>query len=221
MKQLLNDIHNFVDDKGNLIGNIQERRKSIDAAENLTKSLLGATLEVRGNRFIIRMLEIYYGGIGDSAHDWYRTRFVDKTSKFRKQTEAQAKDGFRVYLSSTDVNDTYTRLDLVAGNADVPLSLLVRSVWDSNFNLIGSSNGNPNIVLKAMGIKAIDHDQELSTDPHSSSELKLLDTQEKYYPKSSVAIDQKNRINVKSQFESELNLKWNFYLKEKPTNQHF
>ena len=51
---------------------------SINAANNLTKRMLDCTIEIRSKKFILTNLELYYGGIGDMAHDWYRVNFSDK-----------------------------------------------------------------------------------------------------------------------------------------------
>jgi 3-methyladenine DNA glycosylase Mpg len=181
----------------------------IKAIEALTESLLGATLVVRGEEFYIRMLEIYYGGIGDPAHDWYRSRYVYKTSKYIGQTEVQEKNGFKIYLSGNDVNDPYTRMDLVVGHEGVPASLLLRSVWDKDFKVMGEKRGSPNKILHEMGIRADDHGKEILVDG-SQGDFILKDTHLEKYKENNLVTRQHCRYNVTDPFEVENNLRWQF-----------
>ena len=178
MDNRFNPIKNLIDGEGRFIGTIHEKEEAINAIEDLARNLLGSTLSVRGNKFIIRMLEIYYGGIGDDAQDFYRNHYVYKNSRYKVHSETQCKEGFRVYLSSLDLNDTYTRFDIVVGASNVPASLLIRSVWDSDFHLIGTGQGSPNIILKAMGLRAEDHDSIIHWNSREH-EIYLEDTGEK------------------------------------------
>ncbi|WP_373550445.1 hypothetical protein [Haliscomenobacter sp.] len=211
MKNLFNQIKNHIDDTGKLISSSEEIKSSILAAEQLAESLLGCTLNVRGKEFIIRMLEIYYGGVGDDAHDWYRTRFSYKTSKYKEQTSIQSQDGFSVYLSSLDVSDTYTRMDIVVGHTGVPISFLLRSAWDSSFNLIGAKNGNPNIVLNAIGFRPEDHGQAIDIE-NKNAELYLENTHEQIINDRGFQIKRQRRINLKSEFEEKNQVQWNLSL---------
>ena len=211
MKSLFDQIKNHIDDTGKLIASSEEVKGSILAAEQLAESLLGCTLNVRGKAFIIRMLEIYYGGVDDDAHDWYRTRFSYKTSKYKEQTSIQSLDGFRVYLSSLDVSDTYTRIDIVVGHTGVPISFLLRSAWDSTFNLIGAKNGNPNIVLNAIGFRPEDHGQPIDIE-NKNAELYLENTHEQIINDRGFQIKRQRRINLKSEFEEKNKVQWNLSL---------
>lgn len=202
MKNLFNQIKTHIDDTGKLISNSEEINRSMLAAEQLAESLLGCTLNVRGKAFIIRMLEIYYGGVGDDAHDWYRTRFSYKKSKYKEHTSIQSLDGFRVYLSSLNVSRRYTRMDIVVGHTGVPISFLLRSVWDSSFNLIGAKNGNPNIVLNAIGISPKDHGQPIDIE----------NTHEQIINDRGFQIKRQIRINLKSEFEEKNEVLWNLSL---------
>lgn len=187
---------------------------AIRAIEQLTESLLGTALVVRDKVFYIRMLEIYYGGIADPVHDWYRNRYVYKTSKFREQTDVQNERGFKVYLSNSDVQDTYTRMDLVVGEKGVPASLLLRSVWDENFQLVGEKRGSPNKILGVMGIEGDDHGEEISADA-LSGKFRLLDTHDEIYKDRRLVTVQRLRHNVKDPFEKQRNLRWQFCAEEK------
>ncbi|MDR0971203.1 MAG: DNA-3-methyladenine glycosylase [Bacteroidales bacterium] len=200
-------IENLIDEKGELKASSQEAKKeSIKAIEELAESLLGCTLCIHGNKFVIRMLEIYYGGIGDDAHDYYRNRFVSKTSKCIERTEAQNKEGFRIYLKA-DNTKSYkrNRFDIVVGDKGVPASFLIRSVWkEPNIEeYIGESNGSPNKVLQAMGLTKEDHNKP----------IEIEDTADKIKKEKGLKVKRDYRINVSSKFEKENNLKWNFCLK--------
>lgn len=211
MKKHFNEIKNCIDEHGNLISAINDVNSSINACELLGESLLGAILNIRGKKFIIRMLEIYYGGVGDDAHDWYRSRFVYKKSGFKDHTEIQSHDGFRVYLSSLDTKNKYTRFDIVAGPKGVPISYLVRSVWDENFNIIGNKKGSPNIVLQAMGILSIDHGTLIEIN-NSEAKINIEDTHEEILRQRELTIKRSLRINLTSDFEKKNQVLWNLCL---------
>ncbi|MDH6304054.1 3-methyladenine DNA glycosylase Mpg [Parabacteroides sp. PF5-5] len=211
MIRYFDEIKNLIDKNGTFVGDTETKKTSIQAVEALAKSLLGSTLYIRGNKYIIRMLEIYYGGIGDDAHDWYRTNFIYKKSKYREQTTVQNSKGFRIYLSSNNIDDTYTRFDIVAGHEGVPVSFLIRSVWDSNFDIIGEKNGSPNTILKAMGLNAEDHNKIVEIDD-PNSEINIQNTSNEIMNQRKLTVKQQPRINLKSGFEEGNGVLWNFLL---------
>ena len=59
----------------------REIQSCINEAEKIARRMLGCTLDIRGSQFILSSLEIYYGGIGDYAHDWYRSQYPHKVKK--------------------------------------------------------------------------------------------------------------------------------------------
>lgn len=211
MKHHFTNIKNHIDANGNPTSHKDEILSSLIEAEKLGESLLGCTLAIRGRKFIIRMLEVYYGGAGDDGHDWYRTRFSYKKSKYVEHTKVQELEGFRIYLSSLDVTDTYTRMDIVAGNDGVPISYLLRSVWDENFNLIGAKKGSPNIVLQTMGILPEEHSSEIKLDD-IDSEIALLTNNRDALLEKGMTIKRQKRVNLNSRFEDENELLWNLSL---------
>ncbi len=215
MIRYFDNLKNLINDNGNFTGAIRDKEDSIQAVEALAKSLLGATLCIRGNKFVIRMLEIYYGGIGDEAHDWYRTHFKTKKSTCKEHTEVQKKEGFRVYLNSLNVDDTYTRFDIVAGNEGVPVSFLIRSVWDSNFKTNETKKGNPNIALKRMNLQPEDHDKKIGFND-SHCEIYIEDTSDEIKKSQNLRIKKQRRINLnpKLDFEDKNNVLWNFSLEK-------
>ncbi len=207
MNQNYPNLKKLIDANGIVVGSEEQVKSAISDAELLGEALLGCTINVRGKRYILRMLEIYYGGIGDDSHDWHRTRFEYKKSKYLDHTTIQEAQGFRIYLSSLDTKDSYTRMDIVAGDSGIPLSYLIRSVWDENYNRIGSSKGNPNIVLQEMGIMGSDHGIEISLD--QSSDIHLLDTKNEVFQGKNLKVERSKRINLKSDFESKNEILWN------------
>lgn len=211
MLTLSNELITCIDNQGSLLIDHTECKPNIEKCEALAKAMLGCTLHIRERRFIIRMLEIYYGGLADDAHDWYRTRYTYKTSKYKEHTGIQSEEGFRVYISSLDPNDTYARFDIVVGPAGVPISFLIRSVWDEDFNIIGAKSGSPNIVLRKMLLPS-DHGSVISQGNDNVSSIHLEDTHEEILSNRKLTIKQGKRINLKSTFEEKHNVNWNFYL---------
>ena len=211
MTKHFDQILNCINAKGEIISTPEIVKQSMNSAELLGESLLGTTLIIRGKKFIIRMLEIYYGGVADDSHDWYRNRFEKKTSKFIQHTNVQNQNGFRIYLSSLNTSHRYTRLDIVAGNEGVPISFLLRSVWQENGELIGSKNGNPNIVLQAMGIQPEDHGVLIKHNLDSAN-ICIEDTHNEIIASKGLTIERSKRINLKSDFEDKNQLLWNLCL---------
>ncbi|GHU09096.1 hypothetical protein FACS189431_6560 [Alphaproteobacteria bacterium] len=209
MDKYFDNIKNLIDSNGSFIGTPQDKKLSITEVESLAVSILGCTLHVHGKEFIIRMLEIYYGGIGDDAHDWYRTHFIFKKAKNKERTEVQTKEGFRVYLSTPNVSYRYTRFDIVVGHEGVPVSFLIRSVWDSDFKIIGAKKGSPNIILKAMKLENDDHDKIIGYN-NSKNGIYIENASDTVI--NSKKVKKQRRINVTSQFEEENKVFWNFSL---------
>ena len=127
-------------------------------ALDVMESFLGCTIRVHGQDFILTSLELYYGGIGDMAHDWYRSRYQEKYTKISKhsaeKTHAQISEGPSFYFNG---NGLRKRCDLVVGNAGVAVSFLIRNVLDKDLIPLGTKNGQPNVVLKGMGLSDDDH----------------------------------------------------------------
>lgn len=218
IKESFRHIRNHIEkESGKVVGSKEEVAKSIAAAEKVAGAMLGCTLQVKQKAFVIRMVELYYGGVGDEAHDWYRNRFVYKTSKYKDRSSVQSMDGFRVYIATDDMNDTYNRCDIVIGNEGVPVSLLIRSVWDRDHNRIGEAGGSPFLVLKALGLDPSHHNQPIAIgDDVDRSELRLWNTQGDVLM-SGYEIHRQRRkqgsgIIPGIEDEDWLNCEWNFYL---------
>ena len=220
MKHYFNHIENHIDAFGKVKEN-QNVSSSLQAAVALGKSLLGCTISVHGKSFIIRMLELYYGGAGDDGHDWHRTHYQYKTSKNRHRTAVQSKEGLAVYLSAENVEDTYTRMDIVAGNEGVAVSFLLRSVWNDSFDRIGTYAGSPNKVLNALGFKPDDHGKLIAIDQPADIYIDTSDREE-FIKSKGLTILFRKRINLKSTFEDQHKVWLNMFLEKNVpgTNQY-
>jgi hypothetical protein len=204
------EIGNFIDENGKpLKGKKSEIEKSIAKAEEITKHLLGCTLVVGKEKYILSMLELYYGGVGDTEHDWFRKRFkvLRKKPEMIKHTEIQQGKGLRIYLSSP--TNQYQRFDIVIGPDNVAVSVLVRGVLNSSLDRLGARNGSPNKVLHALKIKSKDHNQIIYLS--KSSKFRLIDTHSKYV-KMEGDVHRQLRINICHDFENKYSKRLNYSL---------
>lgn len=196
----------------------EEYQESLSYAEQLAKHMLGCTFIVRGNGFIISMVELYYGSAGDTGHDWYRNHYIYKNSKYKIRSDMQLEEGILGYLSLDDINDRYNRMDFVIGPKNVAISLLIRNVIDSSGKIVGKPQGSPNLVLKKMLIRTEDHGEKIEIINDLSdinpSKLYLYDTRDKILRLNNLDenkdIKSKYRRNLSSTFEKENNCMWNF-----------
>tara|TARA_R110000868_G_scaffold117599_7_gene312177 strand:+ start:1001 stop:1642 length:642 start_codon:yes stop_codon:yes gene_type:complete len=133
-------------------------------ALEVMESFLGSSILIGDQKFILSNLELYYGGIGDMAHDWYRSSFPDRYTKKSKHskvnTDAQISKGPIFYFNQKG-QGRFKRCDIVIGNEGVAVSFLIRNVLDSNLDSLGTINGQPNVVLKKMGLTDQDHMQNV------------------------------------------------------------
>jgi|GEM_PF-2095765 hypothetical protein len=202
-------------EKENLNYSIKGYNEAILKAEQICEAFLGCTLRIRKEKFIISMLEIYYGSIEDKAHDWYRTHYIYKNSKYKEHTEKQLEKGIKLYLSTLKDDDTYQRMDFVIGNEGVAVSLLLRRIHNMDFSKMCNNNskGEPHNILKKMGIKNSDHGkpiQFLDEDNNDYKSIVIIDTHRDIYNKFNLITKTKKRINVKTEFEEKNSLNWNF-----------
>jgi hypothetical protein len=91
------------------------------------------------------------------------------------------------------------------------VSFLVRSVWDENFQLVGRSNGSPNIVLQTLGLQSDDHGKEIPLH-NTTAPIYLEDTHHDIIVKKGLHVKQDRRINLKADFEERNHLLWNLFL---------
>jgi len=169
----------LVDSEGNVPNvNTESIQNCVREAEMIAKRMLGCTLKIREQSFILASVELYYGGIGDFAHDWYRAKFPHKV-KHNKVSKAlsdiQNEEGLRIYLNQKG-NGKFKRMDLVIGPKNTAITLLVRNVMLETGEMLGPLKGAPNIVLKKMGILDFDHGRKINFE----DDLKFFDIHDAY-----------------------------------------
>ncbi|MCO4793460.1 MAG: hypothetical protein KC493_07105, partial [Bacteriovoracaceae bacterium] len=144
------------------------------AAEEMIQRMLGCTIVIRGKKFILSNLELYYGGIGDAAHDWHRSTFNPKQGISKTQIHAQVNEGLRFYLRQKGKGG-FNRMDLVVGQEGVAISFLIRNVHDENLNSVSKdASGNPALLIREDRMNILDSDHDAHFNEHE--EIEFLDT---------------------------------------------
>lgn len=151
--QLLNLLNSNGEVENQIKANEQE-----ELALEIMKHHLGCTITINNKKFILSQLELYYGGIGDLAHDWYRAQYPEKYVSKPKNSKECAKffmqEGPIVYLNHQKVYQR-TRFDIIIGNKGVPVSFLVRNIMDENEITISLKDvGSTSEVVKALGLSS-------------------------------------------------------------------
>ena len=107
------------------------------------------------------------------------------------------------------------RFDIVVGSDGVPVSFLIRGAWDSDFNLVETEvqDGNPNLVLKRLGLKTEDHGKIIGLN-NSNYEIFIEDTSYEIKKREGLKEQQQRRrkLDPKYDFEDRYKREWNFYL---------
>ncbi|MBP7553908.1 MAG: DNA-3-methyladenine glycosylase [Spirochaetes bacterium] len=200
----------------NLDPDNNEINGAIKKAEEITERLLGCALIVRRKIYYISMIELYYGGIGDEAHDYFRYQ--------NEIVNVQSQKGLKIYVSKKTNNDNmkHRRMDIVIGPQGVPISVLLRNVVcsETRKNLSNSKVGQPNQIIKSfnMGIKWEDHGKEIFYNQDidnidSSKEFLLIDTHEIFYKENYIQNSVK-RLRVKGGQFNGINQNFKFYNRE-------
>jgi hypothetical protein len=210
-------LKNFINERGEIIlKNREEFNTSVRKAEEITEALLGCTLMVRNKPFIISMLELYYGSMADTECYWYRTNFMVKKSTRVGHLKLHDEPGLKVYINVLNDISTYQNFNIIVGPMDVPVCILVRSVFDQGFRVIGKTSGSPKLIMKAMDISSKDHGKEIVFSDRAiedvNHEFVLIDTHREVYEKGNFVTRQRRRINVNPEFEDKYHLEWNFYM---------
>ncbi|MFS0489133.1 hypothetical protein [Leadbetterella byssophila] len=155
LQEYFDYLHMCLDANGQIIpGSENEINQSIETAEELCDLLLGSVLTtVKGRKFLLLGLEIYYAGIGDHAQDWYKVKYGNGGGGVNHAyVDIQASQGLKVYFQQqVSPQNNRVRMDIVVGNDGVPASFLIRDICDlANNTLIIN---RPNVALHAMGIQ--------------------------------------------------------------------
>jgi len=191
-------VKQLVDASGNVPADKQsEVETCIQAAEAMIQRMLGCTVFIRGKKFIFSNLELYYGGIGDEAHDWYRAKFQKIRGISKTNTQAQLKNGLRFYLKQlSDGESKQNRMDLVVGLEGVAISFLIRNIHDESLNSVADSiDGNPAKILwpQKLAMRISDHGIDFNEHP----EIEFLDTHGEYVKSRDQIIRNKRYISQK------------------------
>lgn len=153
-------------------GKMELAKEQEKLALEVMENFLGCTIRVNDNDFILSNMELYYGGIGDMAHDWYRSMFPQNYNNLsrhsKNNTKAQVSRG-PIYYFNQKGQGQRKRCDIVIGVEGVAVSFLIRNVLSKELVSIGKKNGQPNCVLTKMGL----------TDQHQSQPVNLIDTRDK------------------------------------------
>lgn len=155
------ELKQLIDENGLVPDSLKEDAEQQEAiALEVMEYFLGCSIRVGGKQFVLSNLELYFGGIGDMAHDWYRSSFPERYSvKSRHSTvntKAQVSKG-PVYYFNQKGNGRFKRCDIVVGNEGVAASFLIRNVLNDDLEPVGTPNGQPNKVQKEMGLTDNDH----------------------------------------------------------------
>ncbi|TNF27291.1 MAG: hypothetical protein EP319_11915 [Deltaproteobacteria bacterium] len=187
-------VKQLVDATGNVPNERQhEIAYCIQAAEAMIQRILGCTVVIRGKKFIFSNLELYYGGIGDEAHDWHRSTFNPKQGISKTQIFAQLNQGLRFYLRQKGKGG-FNRMDLVVGLEGVAISFLIRNVHDENHQSVSKDDsGNPALLIREDRMNILDSDHDTAFEDHS--EIEFIDTHDQYV-KSLDQISRKKRFDA-------------------------
>lgn len=172
------ELRNLIDSHGNIIGSNEEIQQQELIALELMKSLLGCAIIKNDKLFILSELELYFGGIGDMAHDWYRRNFPHKyldgkISRTSKETSKfQAMKG-PIYYYNRLGGGKHKRCDIVIGDNGVAISFLVRGVILEDLKTLISG---PNNALNGIGL----------TDDDLGKEVQIKDMREQVFSQNYV-----------------------------------
>jgi len=168
-------LKNLIDSNGNLIASEEGIFEQEKLALEIMRNTLGLSIIKNNKRFILSELELYFGGIGDKAHDWYRRNFKGqygdgKISRTSHETaKYQAMKG-PIYYFNRKGGGKHKRCDIVMGEEGVAVSFLIRAVLiDESFELVSG----PNNALNAMGL----------TDDDLGKEVEFHDSREYVFSK--------------------------------------
>lgn len=164
-------------------------RESEQAALDVGERLIGSTLITNGKLFIISMVELYYGGIGDECHDWYRKKFLSKkNANSWKNIPRQEEKGLCFY-SKMDRQSNWNRIDIVVGPEGVPVSFLLRNlIKEDGTLLVPRATGGPGITAKELLHDALLHNPEIDFNPQEMNPGRhsLYDTHDAFFSVNNV-----------------------------------
>lgn len=209
--KMQDELRNLIDSHGNIIGSNEDIQRQELIALDLMKNFLGCAITKNDKLFILSELELYFGGLGDMAHDWYRRSFPEKytdgkISRTSKETSKfQAMKG-PIYYYNRLGGGKHKRCDIVVGNDGVAVSFLIRGVILEDLKTLISG---PNNALNAIGL----------TDDDLGKEVQIKDRREQVFSQDYTVQPARMRVigGVASGFEYNDNYSkklWNLSLKK-------
>lgn len=182
----------------NLIGENGDTKEDIKEAEqaalDVGKRLIGATLIVKNQLYIISMVELYYGGIGDNCHDWYRRKLAiekKKNTTSWQNAEIINSKGLRFNMKN-NTHSKRNRIDIVVGNEGVPVSFLLRNlIKDYGKMLVSRKQGGPGLTANALYSCGVRNDTEIvfNPDKHAKDSCSLYDTQGIFLKRNGLTVE--------------------------------
>lgn len=140
-----------------------EIQSSINVIEIIADLLLGGKFIVKRTEFYISEVVIYYGGIGDIFHDWYRVKILrNHYGVSPENVQIFEESGLKVYFNFANLNyyNKHLLMDIVVGPENVPASILVNRVIDGN----GNETTGPCLTLKALNVRNEDFGKIVKED---------------------------------------------------------
>lgn len=181
----------------NLIGENGDTKEDIKEAEqaalDVGKRLIGATLIVKNQLYIISMVELYYGGIGDNCHDWYRRKLAiekKKNTTSWQNAEIINSKGLRFNMKN-NTHSKRNRIDIVVGNEGVPVSFLLRNlIKDYGKMLVSRKQGGPGVTAGALFSDGVKNNAEIVFNPDKPlrDTFCLYDTQEIFFKRNGLTL---------------------------------
>lgn len=174
--KMQDELRNLIDGNGHLMASAEEIHRQESIALDLMKNLLGCAIVKNDKLFILSELELYFGGIGDMAHDWYRRSFPEKYSDGKISRTSKETSKFQamkgpIYYYNRLGGGKHKRCDIVVGNDGVAVSFLIRGVILEDLKTLISG---PNNALMGIGL----------TDEDLGKEVQLLDRREQVFSKN-------------------------------------
>jgi len=197
-------------------------KKSEKAALVIGERLLGSTLVTNEKLYIISMVELYYGGIGDDRHDWYRKNIISKGKSHGWKNAGKIEAEGLCFYSKLDKSSNWNRIDIVVGPAEVPVSFLLRNLITCDKKpLISRKSGGPGLTARELYSEALLLYPKIHFEPSEEVKVKhfLFDTHEVFFNKNHMDnsdIKRKKRC-INNKFDG-LPGKYNNEFMEKPWN---
>lgn len=212
--QLSNTLVHGIDQNGHPNPTLQNQiTTSIQNIEKLCDLLLGSILEVRGKKFILIGLEIYYGSIGDTLQDWYKVNYGGNAHGVAHANVVhQEGPALQVYFNQNNFGPR-TRIDIVVGPQEVAASILIRDIQPHGAN---APISGPNRCFTALGVQNNDLKKPIVLTPNTGDYVihpNYGDKKIKYMPRKGYTA--KSPAIQQTMIDSIYGLKWYRKLKTK------